>query len=231
MLEGKLQISPEYKSTAERILAEQEAEIKLLLADASKHLGEGRTAVVCFLNSNSEVCLKVYKKPEDITEADFYLPPTKEQEFLNSLQNLASKARVPKVYACLEAGGTGSSFLMMEALSAVSVDDVLQGRAELPKNFNFSSFRSDLLDFVSKMHALNIYHRDLHEGNVMIDKETGQVYVIDFGAAADFWGEPEPGERGPYHITKDGQDRVLTSDETMAKAVCKKLGSSLTITS
>ncbi len=107
------------------------------------------------------------------------------------------------------------------------MDDVLQGRADLPVNFDLASFRNDLVDFVQKIHEAGIYHRDLHEGNIMIDKETGEIYVIDFGAASEFYGEPEPGERGPYHVMKDGVDRKLTSDEAMVKSVVKKL--SLTI--
>jgi serine/threonine protein kinase len=174
--------------------------------------------------------MKVYKKPEDIIGADFYLTPSKEKVFLEKLKNLGAKVRVPKVYVSYENGDAGYDFLMMESLPAVSIDDVLQGRAELPKNFDLASFRDDLNDFVERMHSENIYHRDLHEGNIMIDKETCQPYVIDFGAAAEFYGQIEIGERGPYHITKDGREIILTSDEAMVRSIVKKINGMLTRT-
>ena len=90
---GKLQINEEYRAIAEKILADQEMEIEALLADSSKRLGEGRTAKICFLHSNDKVCIKIYKKPEQITEVDFYLPPSQEQAFLNELQNLGIKVK------------------------------------------------------------------------------------------------------------------------------------------
>ena len=140
---------------------------------------------------------------------------------------------MPKVYARFEISddadkNTKHQFLMMETLPAVSVDDVLQNRAKLPKNFDWITFQNDLLDFVKAMHARRICHRDLHEGNIMIDRQTFQAYVIDFGASSDFWETNEPGERGPYHITKNGVERILTSDEAMVRMVVKKLRTKLT---
>ncbi len=176
------------------------------------------------------ICIKIFKKPEQISGVGFYLAPAKEEKFLADLKRLPTKARVPVVYSAFEDDDkNGHDFLMMEALPAVSIDDILQGRAELPANFDLVNFQKDLMDFVEKMHQKNIYHRDLHEGNIMVDKETGQVYVIDFGASARFFGQPEPGERGPYHITKNGRDIILTSDESMVRAVIKKLRTKLTV--
>lgn len=224
---GKLQINEENRAITEKILADQENEIESIMDDIGKRLGEGRTAKICFLNSKNKICLKIYKKPEQISEVDFYLPPSQEQVFLNELQDIETRARVPKVYACFEANN-GNSFLMMETLSAMSVDDVLQGREKLPVNFNLASFKKDLLDFVEYIHERGIYHRDMHEGNIMIDRETGQAYVIDFGAAIKFYGDPEPGERGPYHVTKDGQDKIMVSDGAMVSKVVKKISAKLT---
>jgi serine/threonine protein kinase len=224
----KISIVKEYEPLIKEVIANNEAEIKFVLSNADSRLGEGRTANVCFLEANTKVCLKIYKKEENITGADFYLPAAKEMSFLDKLQGLDAKVRIPKAYACFEDDEKqNSDFLMMEALSAVSVDDILQGRADLPANFDLASFRNDMIDFVQKMHKAGVYHRDLHEGNIMIDKETGQIYVIDFGAASEFYGEPDPGERGPYSIMKNGVERKLTSDESMVKSVVKKL--SLTI--
>jgi serine/threonine protein kinase len=229
----KIIINPEHEEYVKEILEKHEDEIRSLLEDLTKNLGEGNTADVRFLRSNEKICLKIYKQPDQIKEGIFYLKPEKEEEFLEGLKDLGAKVRIPKVYASFEITNDADSqnnhqFLMMEALPAVSVDDILQDRAKIPKNFDWVTFQNDLLDFVEKMHERNVYHRDLHEGNIMIDKETLQAYVIDFGASVEFWGHAEPGERGPYHITKDGRERILTSDEAMVIQVVKKLKTKLT---
>lgn len=226
----KVIINPDYSDNIKAIFTEHETEITESLEDLTKSLGQGNTADVRFLELDNLVCLKIYKKSEQVPDGIYYVSPEKEREFLENLQNLDTKVRVPKIYASFEIDQMGElhRFIMMEALNAVSVDDVLQNRATLPKDFDWISFEKDLLDFAEKIHERGIYHRDLHEGNIMIDKDTLQAYVIDFGASSEFWGSIEPGERGPYHITKDGVERILTSDEGMIRSVVKKLRTKLT---
>lgn len=226
----KLHLVKEGDPKIKKTIQENWSEIETLLADKSNLLGQGRTAEVCSCGPNKELCVKIYKKAEQIIGVDFYLSPDKEASFMDDLRKLGTKVRVPEVIATFDGGSDGDSFLVMETLPAVSVDDVLQGRAELPSNFNLAVFRDDLVDFVKAMHEAGVYHRDLHEGNVMIDRETAQAYVIDFGAANEFRGHIEPGERGPYHITKDGRDIILTSDEAMVRSVVRKLALNLTKT-
>jgi len=226
----KININPEYEQLVKELLEEHEEEIKTLLDDASKRLGEGRTANVCFLGSNERICIKIFKKPDQISGTDFYLPPNQEKDFLERMDGLPTKVRVPRVYASFKDEENRHDFLMMETLPAVSVDDILKGRADLPENFDIGSFQNDLLGFVEKMHSeRRVCHRDLHEGNIMIDRETFKPYVIDFGAAGEYW-EAEPRERGPYHITKDGQDTRLTKDEDMVRKVTRLLATNLTKT-
>jgi len=228
-------INPEHEDLVKEILEKHEEEISSLIEDLTKNLGQGNTADVRFLGSNNKVCLKIYKHPDQIGDSIFYLSPEKERDFLEKMSGLGTKVRVPKVYASFEVSNKNPNennhqFLMMETLPAVSVDDVLQNRAKLPKDFDWASFQKDLLNFVEQMHERKVYHRDLHEGNIMIDRITFQAYVIDFGASLEFWGQAEPGERGPYHITKDGVERILTSDEAMVRSVVKKLRIKLTQT-
>ncbi len=57
------------------------------------------------------------------------------------------------------------------------------------------------------MHEKGIHHRDAHDGNIMIDRETGAPYVIDFGNATygngeDIYRDDYPGGRRIVY-TKD----------------------------
>lgn len=225
----KMDIDPENEAEAKEIINNHKAEIEVLLADADKILGEGRTADVRTLASNDKVCIKIYKKPEDIIGADFYLPPSREMYFLSRMKKVKTQnVRVPKVYGCYENGSNGPSFIMMEKLNAVSIDDIVEGRALPPSGIDMGLFRDSMYEFVEEMHRSGIYHRDLHTGNAMIDINGKTFYVIDFGASNEFIGDPEPGERGPYHITKDGEDIILKSDEAMVKTITRELMANLT---
>ncbi|MCB9811060.1 protein kinase, partial [Candidatus Nomurabacteria bacterium] len=76
--------------------------------------------------------------------------------------------------------------IVMEELSAVNMQHVINGRESLPDNFSLNSFFSDLADFLDHMHTTDqIAHTDLYARNIMIDKETGEPRVIDYGRAKD----------------------------------------------
>lgn len=112
-----------------------------------------------------------------------------EAAFLDTLRDLDENVRVPEPYyywekSFSEKGITRvKSFLVMELLDAVSIDDVMTGRKKLPESFVDITFFSHVRRFVEKMHKKEICHHDLQEGNVMIDIQTGLPRVIDFGAA------------------------------------------------
>lgn len=42
---------------------------------------------------------------------------------------------------------------------------------------------------ISILHQSGIYHRDLHERNVMIDEKNNEIYILDFGSARSFHAE------------------------------------------
>ena len=73
---------------------------------------------------------------------------------------------------------------------ATKIEDVINPkkekfRAELPEKFDIEIFFSHLTDFIKNMHEeKNIYHRDLFSRNILIDHETGNPIVLDFGDAA-----------------------------------------------
>lgn len=192
-----------------------------LLNDITKRLGQGMTAEVCFLASNDKLCLKVYKKKIEEVEGLFFLPPEDELYMQNKVSFIKGGARSPKAYCAFEDNETedGLKYLLMERLNAVSIEDVACGRAELPESFDFYKFSVALKKYIEDMHdVFNIYHRDLHEGNIMIDKVTGMPYVIDFGTSKEFYGEGDP-----YEVVKGNVVERKTSDEGMIKKVLERL--------
>ncbi len=190
--------------------------IEKLLEEEKNKLGEGMTAEVHFLDSNEEVCLKILKSADDLP---FYIPLEKEMGFMSELQDLDEEVRVPKPYLTADYSGneddTAIKFLLMERLNAVSIKDVLEGTGKLPLEFDLKDFRKKISAFLEKMHEKNIYHRDLHGGNIMIDNETGDLYVIDFGASTKSFGDEDP-----YKQVLAIDTKIYTSDENKLTEVC-----------
>ncbi|MCX6762199.1 MAG: phosphotransferase, partial [Candidatus Moranbacteria bacterium] len=55
---------------------------------------------------------------------------------------------------------------------------------------DLNNFFAELNDFLRILHTNRIYHRDLHEGNIMID-DKGKPWIIDFGDAVRAFSEEE----------------------------------------
>jgi serine/threonine protein kinase len=193
--------------------------IEKLLEEVKNKLGEGMTAEVYFLDSNEEICLKILKTMEDIP---YHIPLEKEMGFMSDLQGVDEKVRVPKPYLTADYSKMGDKegmrFLMMERLNAVSIKDILDGKETLPEGFNITDFRNNILNFLEKIHEKNIYHRDFHAGNIMIDKETGEYYVIDFGASTKGFGDDNS-----YEEVRLKDSVKFTEDEAYFEEVYKAL--------
>lgn len=73
-------------------------------------------------------------------------------------------------------------YLIMEKINGHSIKEIIENHSLLPEKFNYQIFCKSLDEQIDKMHKGGIYHRDLHNGNVMIDEE-GLPVIIDFGTA------------------------------------------------
>jgi serine/threonine protein kinase len=122
--------------------------------------------------------------------------------------------RAPKVFSFIHEGAMRA--ITMERLNAVSMRDVIDGKESLPDAFKQNSFMDKLERYITDLNARGYYHRDLHEGNVMIDKETGAPYVIDFGYAKY---SPLPDDAYELTAIKSGHkvDIVLPFDSASLK--------------
>jgi|GEM_PF-1469335 len=144
-------------------------------------LGRGSVAEVYSSSPEAKTCFKLilnfveYQKGNNLEE---------EMNFLDEAVQLGEIAGVKAPMPFYLRKERGLYFLAMEKLKAVSLEDVLEKRAPLPANFNEEDFFKSLEEFVKALHEKKkIHHRDLHEGNVMIDLATGKPRVIDFGLA------------------------------------------------
>lgn len=167
-----------------------------LLQNKESELGEGRTANAHHGSSSDKVCYKIIPdvKSEFYDQGTFFTDVEGEAEFLESLQGLDADVRVPKVYGTIAVHEPKRmDVLVMERLRAVSLKDVVEMKAALPESFELESFFKKIQVFIDKMHKKGIYHRDLHEGNIMVDEESGNPYVIDFGSSKKlYFGEENP---------------------------------------
>jgi serine/threonine protein kinase len=202
-----------------------------LIKNFDSKLGEGQTAEVHALESDEDLCCKIINIAEGTAEVPFN-PPALEMRFLAKLTGLTD-ARVPKPHCAVSCDSQvirealdfkfGMKLLFMEKLNAVSVRDVLRKREKMPAGFDYPTFFSKLSAFLEKMHDLRVYHRDLHDGNIMIDRETGEPYVIDFGSAAESFGDDNP-----YVDRGVGEDIRYVSDEVNLGRVAKLVREFLT---
>ena len=124
--------------------------------------------------------------------------------------------RAPEVFSFVHEGDTRA--ITMERLNAVSLRDVINRKAELPSNFDVRRFTDSLEKYITELNNRGYYHRDLHDGNVMIDIETGNPYVIDFGHAKY---TPLPDDAYDHHIIEGGQviKSVLLLDQNMVTQI------------
>jgi serine/threonine protein kinase len=192
------------------------------LSDIEKQLGEGATAKVCFLESNKKLCLKVLKHSSGSSSAPYHISLDDEVNFLRELRGIDEDVEVPRPYLSADYSTNenedGFRFMMMERLNAVSIRDILDGKGRLPVGFSISDFRSKINSFLEKMHNKNIYHRDLHEGNIMIANDNSKIYVIDFGASSKGYGD-----ENPYREELTTDTKIFTRDEDNVVQICNSL--------
>lgn len=138
-----------------------------------------------------------------------------EAQFLLELQNIKSEVKVPNPIFSIEATVKGEysgklknkSILCMETLNGVTLKDIFDRKKELPENFDIIKFCSVLNRFIKIMNEeYDIYHRDLHEGNIMIDNETGMPCVFDFGLSK----KKILTDEDPYKTEVDVRNQIFT---------------------
>lgn len=175
-------------------------------------IGKGMTAEVFISATNPDICYKIIHSNGDY---NFRNSVYTEGELLAKAEKISRSfdIKIPKPYYSIltkKEGGGEFEVLIMERLHADSIKDILEGDLDVPENFDFKVFTSKIEDFFTALHDKNIYHRDAHWGNLMIENKTTSPCIIDFGAGTEMRLSTED----PYKQT-DFNDNLLifTQDE------------------
>jgi serine/threonine protein kinase len=199
-------IKQEQAKTREKLrIITQEA-----LENKMESIGAGTTAKIVISSQDDNFCYKVitsidnYRKGNDVKQ---------ETEYLDKLTSITgTHTRVPKPYS-YEMNKSGHLYIM-ERLNAASLQEIFDNVQQLPSGFNSQEFFDDLEEFIHKMHQKGLYHRDLsNPGNIMVDKNTGMPYIIDFGTSTKSIGSSgdpyrEAGPRGEMVAYADDLESI-----------------------
>lgn len=167
-----VQIEHSYPLAIERLIQSTEE-------GAHDVLGFGQAGRVVASVRNPDWCYKVMRPKEALpdgtnsvaTEVDI-------QDEIYALGEVAG-VRVPRVHMFIENERVRA--IRMETVHGFTLKQLMSGEQAWPENFDIDAFFDALGAFIEHMHFNGYHHRDLHEGNVMVDTATGLPRVIDFG--------------------------------------------------
>ncbi len=158
------------------------------LEPQATQIGYGNNAEVFGLDEGTfkSVCVKRIMKLPLLKCNDL----DTEVNFQNRVREMGIKT--PLTFAYMIDSDSKDQFILMERVYGVSIKDIVHGTERVPDNYDHKKFFTKLKENIKIMHENNIHHRDLHEGNVMID-QNGDPVIIDFGTACtSFSGDEHP---------------------------------------
>lgn len=157
------------------------------IKNPEKFLGGGAVAEVASMGDG--VCVKQVTNLENYNNDNSIFKESNILETLNDFE--VEGVRTPKMLGAFSER-PDIYVILMEELPAVDVSRILLGHYDFPEVFDSDDFFRRLTAYVEKLHEKGVYHCDLAARNIMVDKETGMPYVIDFGKAVlrtDIMGE------------------------------------------
>lgn len=199
-------------------------------------IGTGLSAVVYTDPRPNGFCYKVIYNEKNLIH-DVH----EEAVFLNDARVLSKEVKVPLPIVSLVAhtkdteGDLGDKratkkILAMEKIEGVTLKELVDGDLQqeiLPEDFDVERFFIDIRAFFKKLHEANIYHRDFHAGNLMIEKGTGKPVVIDFGLATKTYLTDEdpyktdPDYRGDITIFRNDLDQIKSHEALLKEYLTK----------
>ncbi len=205
-------------------LADRFKQLIEIVRNFETRLGEGEMAIIHHDTENPDYTYKVIKD----TNAQKYLYPyndtNREMEIATEIRKYDTETvRTPMQYGIFSVFGKKKiDVLTMERIHGNSIKDVIEGKAKLPEGFDIELYFKKLEDHLAILHKNNLFHRDLHEGNIMFEQDTHMPVIIDFGNSA----EVMQGE-DPYLQSKPTGETIRFPDDqqSLERAKQKLLGS------
>lgn len=198
----------------EKILSEVVKNIQEVQEHKEGLLGKGATAKAFVSKTNPDVCYKIIYSDGDY---NFRNTVHEEAELLARAHQISKscKVKVPKpYYSIITQGDAPTESLVMERMHATSIREILEGNLDVDPSFDFKEFVAQVEDFFAKLNAQNIFHRDAHWGNIMVEDGTNVPCIIDFGASI----ENRLSSEDPYRqINFNNETVVFTPDEYKIK--------------
>lgn len=139
-------------------------------------LGQGGNAEVLGIEDHhfTNVCLKKIKEKPQMKANTIDI----EHQF----QIDAYKAGVRTPLTLISFETDDGKYFIMERVFGITIEELCNKPSLAPKGFDVDVFVEELRLEVRKMNAAGIFHRDLHDRNVMMN-EQGKPVIIDFGTA------------------------------------------------
>lgn len=193
-----------------------------LIANPQNYIDQGGAAKVYRLAEG--ICIKVMKNRHTEPRRHMYdlgNTVTDETWFMEKLSSVVvSGVRTPKPMGTIHSSVPGGMVaIIMDELPAVNLQHVIRGEQKMPEKFDYNLFFDSLEKYVNALHTEHrIAHGDLEARNVMVDKETGLPYVIDFGRAAKL----ELGENEETALEKKDWDDIEHMSQQVEKLTKSK---------
>ncbi|HYC83551.1 MAG TPA: phosphotransferase [Candidatus Paceibacterota bacterium] len=186
-------------------------------------LGVGVSAFVTTFEDKDDVafCLKQYR-PTLRAENRPFNNLAREMHMMEEARRAGVRTPLPFFTIEIEhenaegdAGSNLVSYLGMERIFGYTLDQVVVGKRELPENFDLERFMESLRDQVRRAHEQNLYHRDLHNGNLMIDWKTGNPVVIDWGQSRICFSHDDNPYEDPSWANTARREPYLDDDKSL----------------
>ena len=108
------------------------------------------------------------------------------RKFVKEAQLIASKLSPPSIVGVTDVfDENGTSYYVMDYIEGRSLSDIIKERGRIGEAEAIAIIDS-VCRALAYVHSRNINHLDIKPGNIMVEAETGNVVLIDFGVAKQY---------------------------------------------
>jgi serine/threonine protein kinase len=156
--------------------------------------------------SNSTKIIKISRRAEinDKVEHEYHIYKKIEQKMNDEI-----KLHFSKTSEFMYTTTNGIKYFTMNYIDNISIQEYVEGQ-EVTLDLLIDLIK-EIYNVVKELHKIHIAHNDLHGGNVLIEKATDRVVIIDFGEAINTENQLEEKRLDKFNLIYD----ALTKDEQL----------------